>query len=40
VGARTIGALNLGRALYQISPESTYSRAVKGIAHQIHKALS
>jgi CheY-like chemotaxis protein/MinD-like ATPase involved in chromosome partitioning or flagellar assembly len=40
VGARTIRALNLGRALYQISPESTYSRAVEGIAHQTHKALS
>jgi len=40
VGAQAIRALNLGRASYQISPESTYSRTVERIANQIHKALS
>jgi DNA-binding response OmpR family regulator len=40
VGDQAIRAQNLGRALYQISPRSTYSRAVEGIADQIHKALS
>ncbi len=40
VGEQAIRSLNVGRVLFQISPDSTYSRSVEGIANQIHKALS